>query len=204
VIRDAALWVIVAGTIAMSVQGASAQKATAPQSSPAAAVVEVHAPPDYVIGPLDVLEVLFWRDKELSAEVIVRPDGRITLPLINEVDAGGLTPEELSTTLTQRARRFVEDPSAVVRVKEINSRKVFIMGEVSKPGTYPLGGPTSILQLIATAGGLTEFADRGGIVLLRTLAGRQERYRFNYKAVVKGKDVKQNLELKTGDTVIVP
>ena len=196
---------IVAGGLMLHAVPALAQRTVAPQSSPVPAVAQPPVPPgDYVIGPLDVLEVLFWRDKELSAEVVVRPDGRITLPLLADVEAGGLTPEQLSATLTQRARRFVEDPSAVVRVKEINSRKVFIMGEVAKPGTYPLGGPTSILQLIATAGGLTEFANRGGIVLLRTIGGRQFRYPFDYKDVIRGRNSKQNLELKTGDTVIVP
>ena len=165
---------------------------------------EVHAPPGYVIGPLDVLEVLFWRDKDLSAEVIVRPDGKISLPLLNEVEAGGLTPEQLRFRVLENARRFVEDPTATVIVKQINSRNVFIMGEVQKPGTYPLGGPTAVLQLIAVAGGLTEFASRDEIVLLRTAEGKAERHRVNYSAVLKGNDLAQNLQLQPGDTVIVP
>src|SRR5688572_11608102 len=162
------------------------------------------APPGYVIGPLDVLEVMFWRDKDLSAEVVVRPDGKISLPLLNDVQAGGLTPEQLRSDVLERARRFVEDPTATVIVKQINSRNVFIMGEVQKPGTYPLGGATSVLQLIAIAGGLTEFAARDEIVLLRTLEGQTERHRVNYSAVLKGNDLKQNLELRPGDTVVVP
>jgi len=157
-----------------------------------------------VIGPLDVLEIVFWRDKELSGEVIVRPDGKITLPLLNEIDAAGLTPEELRMSVVDRARRFVEDPRASVVVKEIKSRNVFIVGEVAKPGTYPLAGPTSVLQLIATAGGLGEFASSDEIVVLRTVAGRQVRLPFNYKSVVKGKKADQNIELKSGDTVVVP
>jgi polysaccharide export outer membrane protein len=164
----------------------------------------VDAPPGYVIGPLDVLEVLFWRDKDLSAEVVVRPDGKISLPLLNDVEAGGLTPEQLRSQVLDRARRFVEDPTATVIVKQINSRNVFIMGEVQKPGTYPLGGPTTVLQLIAVAGGLTEFASRDEIVLLRTIEGLAERHRVNYSAVLKGNDLKQNLDLKPGDTVVVP
>jgi polysaccharide biosynthesis/export protein len=164
----------------------------------------VHAPPGYVIGPLDVLEILFWRDKDLSAEVVVRPDGRISLPLLNEVEAGGLTPEQLRFRVLENAKRFVEDPTATVIVKQINSRNVFIMGEVQKPGTYPLGGPTSVLQLIAVAGGLSEFAARDEIVVLRTVEGETERHRVNYNAVLKGNDLKQNLQLQPGDTVVIP
>ena len=185
--------------------GASAQThSAAPNASGVVAVADVHPPPGYVIGQADVLEVLFWRDKELSAEVIVRPDGKITLPLLNEVDAAGLTPEQLRLNVMDRARRFVEDPRANVVVKQINSRNVFIVGEVTKPGTYPLTGPTSVLQLIATAGGLGEFANTGSIVVLRSVDGKQERFPFNYKSVVKGKKIEQNIELKAGDTVVVP
>lgn len=180
-----------------------AQTAGVAASKAAPAPSDVHAPPGYVIGPLDVLEVLFWRDKELSADVIVRPDGKITLPLLNEIDAGGLTPEQVRLSILDQARRFVEDPSVVVRVKQINSRQVFILGEVAKPGTYPLGGPTSVLQLIATAGGFNEFAASTDIVIIRTGSEGPARLRFNYKDVVKG-DLTQNIELKSGDTVVVP
>jgi polysaccharide biosynthesis/export protein len=165
---------------------------------------EVHAPPGYVIGPLDVLEVLFWKDKDLSAEVVVRPDGKISLPLLNEIEAGGLTPEQLRLRVLESARRFVEDPTATVVVKQINSRNVYIMGEVLKPGTYPLGGPTSVLQLIAVAGGMTEFAARDEIVLMRTADGQTARHRVKYNDVLKGKNLEQNLLLQPGDTVVVP
>ena len=116
--------------------------------------------------------MLFWRDKDLSAEVVVRPDGKISLPLLNEVEAGGLTPEQLRFRVLENARRFVEDPTATVIVKQINSRNVFIMGEVQKPGTSRSAEPASVLQLIAVAGGLTEFAARDEIVLLRTVDGK--------------------------------
>ena len=165
---------------------------------------EVHAPPGYVIGPLDVLEVLFWKDKDLSAEVVVRPDGKISLPLLNEIEAGGLTPEQLRLRVLESARRFVEEPTATVVVKQINSRNVYIMGEVLKPGTFPLGGPTSVLQLIAVAGGMTEFAARDEIVLMRTVDGQTVRHRVKYNEVLKGKNLEQNLQLQPGDTVVVP
>jgi polysaccharide export outer membrane protein len=164
----------------------------------------VHTPPGYVIGPLDVIGVLFWKDEDLSAEVVVRPDGKISLPLLNEVDAGGLTPEQLRLRVLESARRFVEDPTVSVVVKQINSRNVYIMGEVLKPGTYPLGGPTSVLQLIAVAGGMTEFAARDEIVLMRTVDGQTARHRVKYNEVLKGKNLEQNLVLQPGDTVVVP
>jgi polysaccharide export outer membrane protein len=165
---------------------------------------EVHTPPGYVIGPLDVVGVLFWKDEDLSAEVVVRPDGKISLPLLNEIEAGGLTPEQLRLRVLESARRFVEDPTVSVVVKQINSRNVYIMGEVLKPGTYPLGGPTSVLQLIAVAGGMTEFAARDEIVLMRTVDGQTARHRVKYNEVLKGKNLEQNLVLQPGDTVVVP
>jgi polysaccharide biosynthesis/export protein len=180
-----------------------AQKPAAPNGAPgvpAGAAV----PSGYVIGPDDVLAVLFWRDKDMSAEVAVRPDGHISLPLINDVAASGLTPEQLRDVLTKEAAKYVEDPNVTVVVKQINSRKVFITGNVSKPGPYPLSAPTTVLQLISMAGGLLEFADSKNIVVLRTENGRQLALRFNYKDVLKRKKLQQNIELKPGDTVVVP
>jgi polysaccharide export outer membrane protein len=192
------------------VAGTSAS-AQAPSHAPADAVVEgsvrtpaPRLPDDYRIGPLDMLEIVFWQNKDLSASLMVRPDGKISLPLLNEIDAGGLTPEELRVKLVGQARRFIEDPQATVIVKQINSRNVFIMGEVAKPGTYPLAGSTTILQLIATAGGLSEFARSDQIIVVRTTDGQQANLRFNYKSLIKGKDLTQNIELHAGDTVVVP
>ena len=164
----------------------------------------VTPPPDYVIGPDDVLTVVFWREKELSSEVAVRPDGKITLPLMNDVQAAGLTPEQLRDELTKAAEKYVEGPTVTVVVKAINSRKVFVTGQVGKPGPYPLTGPTTILQLISMAGGLLEYADSKNILILRIENGKPVSYKFNYKDVSKGKNLKQNIELKPGDTIIVP
>jgi polysaccharide biosynthesis/export protein len=176
--------------------------AAAPAGAPVAAGVA--APPGYVIGPDDALTVVFWREKDLSADVVVRPDGMISLPLINEVKAEGLTPEQLRLTLLSAAAKFVEEPTVTVVVKAINSRKVFITGQVGKPGPYPLNGPTTVLQLIATAGGVAEYADKGKIVVLRKEGGKDRAYPFNYGEVMKGKRLQENIELKPGDTVIVP
>lgn len=164
----------------------------------------VEMPPDYVIGPDDVLAVVFWREKDLSADAAVRPDGKISLPLLNDVQASGLTPEQLRVQLTAAAAKYVTDPTVTVVVKAINSRKVFITGQVGKPGPYPLTGPTTVMQLIAVAGGVHEFADSKNIIILRVENGRQVALRFNYKDVSKRKNLKQNIELKPGDTVVVP
>ena len=117
-------------------------------------VTGVTPPADYVIGPEDILTIIFWREKDLSNDVMVRPDGKISLPLINEVMAAGLTPEQLRQKLSEQAQRFVEDPNVTVVVKTINSRRVFVIGEVMKPGPYSLMAPTTVLQLISMTGGL--------------------------------------------------
>ena len=199
---------VVDSEVSVTQQPKGAQKPTVkPTTAKPAPVVPAPAtpaPPGYVIGPEDVLQVLYWREKDLSAEVTVRPDGMISLPLLNDVSVNGLTPDELRDKVTEGARRFVEDPSVTIVVKAINSRKVFITGEVAKPGPYPLTAPTTVLQLIATAGGLSEFAKKGDITIMRVENGKPVSYPFNYKDVTKRKNLKQNIVLKPGDTVIVP
>lgn len=195
-----------------TVTPAEAQKATpaSPGPAQARAVVApvvpagVPTPPDYVIGPDDLLTIVFWREKDMSSDVAVRPDGKISLPLINDVQASGLTPEQLRLVVTEAAGKFVEDPAVTVVVKGINSRKVFITGQVSKPGPFALGGPTTVLQLIATAGGVGEYSKSDKIVIMRTENGKTVSHKFNYKEVVEGKNLQQNIDLKPGDTIIVP
>src|SRR4051812_29097725 len=161
-------------------------------------------PAGYVIGPDDVLSIVFWRDKDMSAEVVVRPDGRISLPLLNDIEAAGLTPEALRAQLEKAAAKYIAEPNATVVVKTINSRKVYITGNVLKPGTYPLTGEMSVLQLIAVAGGLQEYADSKKIVVMRKEDGRDRFFSFNYKDVTRQKNLQQNIALKPGDTVVVP
>jgi polysaccharide export outer membrane protein len=160
--------------------------------------------PNYVIGPDDVLQIVFWREKDLSGEVVVRPDGRISLPLLNDVVAAGRTPDELRTELIERASPFLAEPNATVVVKESRSRKVFITGNVEKPGPYFLTGRTTVVQLIAMAGGLKEFADQKGIVVMRGSGGRQVTYGVDYHSIVRRQNLEQNLDLLPGDTVLVP
>ena len=183
--------------------------APAPAPAPAApgpepAPTGVALPAGYVVGPEDVLSVIVWREKDLSSDVTVRPDGRITLPLINDVVAQGLTPDQLRDQLKARFDKFVEDSSVSVVVKQINSRKVFITGMVGKAGAYPLTSTMTVLQLISMAGGLNEFARAKEIVVMRTENGVAKAIKFNYEDVRKGRKLQQNIELLPGDTVLVP
>jgi polysaccharide biosynthesis/export protein len=178
--------------------------ATPEPAVPAAPVQGASLPTGYVIGPDDVLSIVFWRDKDMSADVVVRPDGRISLPLLNDIPAAGSTPEELRAQLEKAAAKYVAEPNATVVVKTINSRKVYITGNVLKPGTYPLTGEMSVLQLIAVAGGLQEYADSKKILVMRKEEGRDRSFTFNYKDVVRQKNLQQNIQLKPGDTVVVP
>ena len=180
--------------------------ASAPAAAAAAAVpVRPATPSGYAIGVDDVLSILFWRDKDLSApEITVRPDGKVTLPLLNDLQAAGLTPEQLRDTVLDAARKYVEDPNPTVIVKEIKSRKVFITGQVEKPGPYPLNGTVTVLQLIATAGGLRDFADGKNISVIRVRDGKQAIFEFNYQELLKKRYLHQNIELAPGDTVVVP
>jgi polysaccharide export outer membrane protein len=161
-------------------------------------------PPGYVIGPDDVLQVLYWREKDVSSDVVVRPDGMISLPLLNDIAAAGLTPEQLRDRVNEAAKKYFEDPNVTIVVKQINSRRVFITGQVAKPGPYALTAPTTVLQLIAMAGGLSEFAKSKNIVVMRMENGKPVSYPFNYKDVANRRNLQQNIELKPGDTVIVP
>ena len=172
---------------------------------PVAIPVGVTPPSDYVIGPEDLLSIVFWRDKEMSSDVGVRPDGKISLPLLNDIQAAGLTPDQLRLVLTESANKFVTDPAVTVVVKAINSRRVFITGVgVARGGPYPLGGPTTVLQMLATAGGVGEYAKSDKILIMRTENGKTETFKFNYKDVTEGKNLQQNILLKPGDTIIVP
>ena len=181
-------------------------------TAPARAVVtgapvvpgEVVPAAGYVIGAEDVLAVVFWREKDLSVETAVRPDGMITLPLLNDLHAAGLTPDQLRERIQAAAAKYVEDPSVTVVVKAMISRKVFITGQIAKPGQYPLTAPTTVMQLIAMAGGLQEYADGDNILIIRTEGGQQVARQFRYQDVLNSRALGQNIDLQPGDTIIVP
>ena len=174
----------------------------APAQPPPAAV---SLPSSYVIGVEDQLGVVFWReqDKALTTDVVVRPDGKISVPMLNDIHAAGLTPEELAVAVQKAAAKFIRDPAATVIVREIRSRKVFVVGEVLKPGTQQLGSEMNVLQALAAAGGFLEHANKSDVVIVRRVRGQERRYKFNYKDVVKGKNPEQNIALLPGDTVLV-
>jgi polysaccharide biosynthesis/export protein len=174
------------------------------QAADASATGALSAATDFTVGPEDVLGVLVWREAEMSGDVTVRADGMITLPLLRDVEAAGLTPNELAEHIQERLREYVTDASVTVVVRQMNSRRVFITGEVGTPGAYPLASPLTVMQLIAIAGGLTEFADANGISVMRTAVGKTTTLKFQYKDVAKGKKPEQNVQLKPGDTVVVP
>jgi polysaccharide export outer membrane protein len=157
-----------------------------------------------VIGADDLLTVRFWGDQQLSVDVVVRPDGKISVPLLDDVQASGISPEQLALVLEKAASKFVTEPDATVIVREIRSRKVYVLGGgITKQGAIPLNGEMNVLQAIATAGGLLEYADKSGIVILRTENGKENRFKFNFEDVVKGKNAQQNILLRPNDTIIV-
>jgi polysaccharide biosynthesis/export protein len=178
---------------------ASANAVTAP-TTPADAV-----DPNFIIGPSDVLKVSVWKEPEISGTVPVRLDGKITLPLAGDVMASGLTTDQLQLSIKEKLESYLTDPEVTVIVQEAKSKKVNIFGRVSKPGSYELTKPTTVLDGIAMAGGLGDFAKASKIYVLRADAnGQTQRLKFNYKDVLKGKNPAQNIQLLPHDTIVVP
>jgi polysaccharide biosynthesis/export protein len=162
------------------------------------------ADPNYVIGGQDMLDISVWKEPELTRVVPVRPDGKISLPLLNDVQATGLTPLQLAAQITEGLKKFVTNPQVTVIVTQINSQRIYILGEVNRAGAYPLLPNMTILQGLSSAGGFTQFAKQSKIYMFRTENGKQVKYPFNYKDVINGKQPEQNVMLKAGDTVVVP
>jgi polysaccharide biosynthesis/export protein len=160
--------------------------------------------PNYVIGGQDVLDVSVWKEAELTRTVPVRPDGKISLPLLNDVQAAGLTPTQLAAQLTESLKKFVTNPQVTVIVVQINSQRIYILGEVTRAGAYPLLPGMTILQGLSSAGGFTQFANLKKIYMFRMENGKQVKYPFNYKDVISGKAAEENIVLKAGDTIVVP
>ena len=156
---------------------------------------------EYVIGPADVLQVIVWKEPELSRAVTVRFDGMVTVPLIGDVAAAGRTPTQLAETLSQGLRRFIEVPRVTVGIEQAKSARFYVVGQVGKSGEFPLSGPTTVLQALALAGGFKEFAKTDDIVIVRK---DQTVVSVNYKRIADGKDVAQNVLLSPGDTIVVP
>jgi polysaccharide export outer membrane protein len=183
-----------AGALGRAAQGQAADPVQKP----------VGQDPNYVIGPQDVLDISVWKETELTRTVPVRPDGKISLPLLNDVRAAGLTPNQLAAQITTSLKRFVTDPQVTVIVTQINSQRVYILGEVTRTGAYPLLPEMTMLQALSSAGGFTQFANRKKIYMFRIENGKQVKYPFDYKAVIDGKRTDENVVLRAGDTIVVP
>jgi polysaccharide export outer membrane protein len=157
-----------------------------------------------VIGAQDVLDINVWKEPDVSRVVPVRPDGKISLPLLNDVQAAGLTPAQLATQLTENLKKYVTNPQVTVIVTVINSQRVYILGEVTRPGAFPLIPGMSVLQALSSAGGFTQFAKVKSIFVRRLENGKEAKYPFNYREVISGKRPEQDILLKAGDTIVVP
>jgi polysaccharide export outer membrane protein len=180
------------------------EPAAPPPPAPAAASsAPAHVDASYVIGPDDVLQVTVWKEQTLSGTFPVRPDGMISMVLLGDVKAAGLTPEQLSANLTAQYKKYVQDPLVTVLVQQVNSQRIFVVGEVGHVGPIPITPGMTPLQAIATAGGLTPYAHKTRIYILRGPQGKQEKIPFNYKAALRG-DNSQDIALQPNDTVVVP
>jgi polysaccharide export outer membrane protein len=157
----------------------------------------------YVIGPEDVLHIAVWREADLTATLPVRPDGKISLPLLNDVQASGLTPQQLAASVTEKLKKYIADPRVTVVVTQINSKRVFMVGEVLHPGPMSMIANMTVLQALSSAG-LNQFANTKRIYVLRTENGKQQKLPVNYRKLVKGEQIEQNYLLQPGDEIVVP
>lgn len=188
------LWLGVVRTFAQSSGSANPAPPPAPPSQ---------APSTYVIGPDDVLHITVWKEQDLTNTLPVRPDGKISLPLLNDVQAAGLTPPQLADSITEKLKKYITDPHVTVDVMQMNSQRIYVMGEVAHSGPMTLLPGMTVLQAIAGAG-LTQFSSTKGIYILRNDHGVQQKIPVPYKKLVKGEAIDQNLTLRPGDTIVVP
>ena len=189
--------------VSVSAAGSQATKGSSP-ATVAPKVQSLPASPGYVIQPGDLLEIQVWKEPEISKTVPVRPDGKISVPLLDDVQAAGLTAPVLTIDLTEKLKKFISDPQVTVIVTQVNSQRIYVTGEVSRGGAFPLVAGMTALQALASAGGFTSFANLKKIYVLRQENGKAVKYPFNYKDVISGKNSDQNIVLKAGDTIVVP
>lgn len=158
----------------------------------------------FYVGPGDVLEVSVWRDENLSRELVITPDGILSFPLIGDVDVANMSVSEIRMVISKKLAEYVPDASVAVMVKQINSLKAYVIGQVKNPGVFPITLETRVMQVLAMAQGLTPFASERDIHILRYKKGGTEKIRFDYKAVLKGNNLEQDIRLKRGDVIVVP
>ncbi len=185
----------------------------APSSTTASAAADAPVPQTeqklndrtFVIGAEDTLAISVWKEPDISRSIVVRSDGKISLPLAGEIVAAGQTPVQLEQIITAKLKSYITDPEVTVIVQQINSEKYNILGQVGRPGSYPLTGTTTIMDAIAVAGGFRDFAKKKGIYILRrNTAGVESHIPFNYQDFIRGKNTNQNITLQPHDTIIVP
>jgi|SRR5579859_404373 len=211
--RNAIRWMLAmcmlatAARVGVSGQAAQNKKDDAKNAKGQSAAPATHNTPNdpaYRIGPQDVLKIDVWKEDQLTRTVPVRPDGKITLPLVNDIQAVGLTPMELAGVITEELKKYITAPQVSVSVTEINSRRIYVTGEVLKAGAYALLPNMTVLQALSSSGGFTQFARIKNIYVLRTENGKQTKVPFNYKEAVSGKNPGENIELLPGDVIVVP
>ena len=205
-----AMAVLSVSLMAQDKDAAKKKDAVESKSAPAADVkqtpapVGVATPSDYTIGPEDVLHIGVWKEPELSGQVAVRPDGKISIALLNDVQAAGLTPMQLRDQLRDKMKQYVTDPQVTVTVVAMNSRRIFIMGQVGRPGAFPMLPNMTLMQALSASGGFTPYANQKKMYLLRNENGKQTKMPINYKALISGNAPEQNIPLLPGDTIVVP
>jgi polysaccharide export outer membrane protein len=202
-----ALWLALAPGHSQGAQKPDAPPTAGGKNTPTAkttATAAAATDPEYRIGPLDVLRIDVWKETEISRVAPVRPDGKISLPLLNDVQAAGLTTTQLAGVISAGLKDYITNPQVTVSVSEINSRRVYITGEVTRAGAQLLLPNMTVLQALSSAGGFTQFARLKNIYVLRMEEGKSVRHLFNYKEVVAGKKPEQDIQLQPGDVIVVP
>jgi len=203
-----AAWLIIAGGQTERTRDQAPQETTAKKSETSSGIVSAsHESPldaDYKIGPQNILRIDVWKELEISRTAPVRPDGKISLPLLNDVQAAGLTPMQLAAVIGEGLKKYITNPQVTVSVAEINSRRIYVTGEVLKAGAFPLLPNMTVLQALSSSGGFSQFARVKNIYVLRKEEGKDVKHPFNYRDVVSGKKPEQNILLEPGDVIVVP
>lgn len=184
-------------------QDAPAQPAPGAGPDTTNATASAQAGPTYIIGPEDTLHIAVWKESDLTATLPVRPDGKISLPLLNDVQASGLTPQQLADSITEKLKKFLSDPRVTVVVSQINSKRIYLVGEVGRTGAVPMSPNMTVLQALSSAG-MSQFANTKKIYILRIENGKQQKLPVNYRKLVKGQEMDHNYLLQPGDTIVVP
>ncbi len=194
-------WVVLTPLMAQKPDAAAPTRSDASSTAPIKAETSVAVDPkSYVIGAQDILMIRVWREQDFTGAYPVRPDGKITIPLVGDVQASGLTPERLGEQLKQALSAYINAPDVSVSLQTVNSKKFFITGEVNRPGEYSLATPTKVFDALSNAGGFHDFANKKKIIIIRG----SDRLKFNYQDILRGKSLEQNILLENGDTIVVP